>query len=832
MPDNKLETLNFEIGKYGPKHETLKDYETSIFKKIYEEAFESLDEILKNEGQLENNNIISFIGERGSGKTSCMLSFEKILIEALKEKSEILKDKSISEYNFETLDMIDPSFFTSTSNVLEIIIATLFKKFKESSDKSKKIEEQRNILLQFKKVYQTISIIENKYEFDGENYNKLLDLSASITLKEDIKNLIKSYLDFISNRKENSKLIIKIDDIDLNIKHSYEMVEQIRKYLVQENVIILIAVKLEQLEQIIKVNYKEDFRKDATGLDYEKMSYRYLEKLIPQNRRMYLLDLEKELKKINIKLFDNIGVVEKELRQLLYNKIKILFTDDKVKNNPILPKNLRELINFINIFNKLKDIKSDSPQKNELFKENILKFDNYFFNAWIEDNLTKDNKEIIKELHAKAVGEKNKYIVTKILEKLKQKFEENNKKLENINKYRFISTNISLGDVLENLDNLKKSVIDNESENFITAIKILYSRYIYEYYLDYKVDKKLNSLEYTDYEVLIGGEIIVSKNILYAPGYFENMSSSIFYNELKNIFGRYESILNNIENESTLGESELSKLKLDLEKIEFLSFLTYFFKDINAPDKRISGSLADHKKLGKARDEAFYNGIYDLSIKNIESIEFDLFSPFFFSLSEYRLLSRYVHNNVSLYDLVNNINQKIGSESRLEKINSNFFKDIYFRNIEVIEKTFKKLTSVSSSEKFEVIRRTYDKLAKLEIKTDIIKIDNTEKYKKLLDYLNKSQTRFYFNDIIFNPLSETLQEITKVREEIYNYLEDSTRRSGRLIGRDILKSIKIKNETLKNELEKFIDENESSTKLEFKDNIKIFFEQLLGTFND
>lgn len=832
MPDNKLETLNFEIGKYGPKCETLKDYETSIFKKIYEEAFESLDEILKNEGQLENNNIISFIGERGSGKTSCMLSFEKILIEALEKKSEILKGKSISEYHFETLEMIDPSFFTSTSNVLEIIIATLFKKFKESSDKSKNIEEQRNILLQFKKVYQTISIIENKYEFDGENYNKLLDLSASITLKEDIKNLIKSYLDFISNRKENSKLIIKIDDIDLNIKHSYEMVEQIRKYLIQENVIILIAVKLEQLEQIIKVNYKEDFRKDATGLDYEKMSYRYLEKLIPQNRRMYLLDLEKELKKINIKLFDNIGVVEKELRQLLYNKIKILFTDDKVKNNPILPKNLRELINFINIFNKLKDIKSDSPQKNELFKENILKFDNYFFNAWIEDNLTKDNKEIIKELHAKAVGEKNKYIVTKILEKLKQKFEENNKKLENINKYRFISTNISLGDVLENLDNLKKSVIDNESENFITAIKILYSRYIYEYYLDYKVDKKLNSLEYTDYEVLIGGEIIVSKNILYAPGYFENMSSSIFYNELKNIFGRYESILNNIENESTLGESELSKLKLDLEKIEFLSFLTYFFKDINAPDKRISGSLADHKKLGKARDETFYNGIYDLSIKNIESIEFDLFSPFFFSLSEYRLLSRYVHNNVSLYDLVNNINQKIGSESRLEKINSNFFKDIYFRNIEVIEKTFKKLTPVSSSEKFEVIRRTYDKLAKLEIKTDIIKIDNTEKYKKLLDYLNKSQTRFYFNDIIFNPLSETLQEITKVREEIYNYLEDSTRRSGRLIGRDILKSIKIKNETLKNELEKFIDENESSTKLEFKDNIKIFFEQLLGTFND
>ncbi|MGL5725423.1 hypothetical protein [Cetobacterium sp.] len=829
MPNNKLETLNFEIGKYGPKCETLKDYETSIFKKIYEEAFESLNEILENEGQLENNNIISFIGERGSGKTSCMLSFEKILIEALKEKSEILKDKNISEYHFETLDMIDPSFFTSTSNVLEIIIATLFKEFKESSNKSNNIEEQRNILLQFKKVYQTISIIENKYEFDGENYNKLLDLSASITLKKDINNLIKSYLDFVSKKEKKSKLIIKIDDIDLNIKHSYEMVEQIRKYLIQENVIVLIAVKLEQLEQIIKVNYKDDFKKTETGLDYEKMSYRYLEKLIPQNRRMYLLDLEKELKKINIKLFDEVGVLEKELRQLLYNKIRILFTDYKVKNNPILPKNLRELINFMNIFNKLKDIKDNSSEKNELFKENVLKFDNYFFNAWIEDNLTKDNREIIKELHAKAVGEKNKYIVTKILEKLNQSFEESNKKLENVNKYRFISTNISLGDVLENLDNLKKSVVDNESENFITSIKILYSRYIYEYYLDYKEDDRLNSSEYTDYEILIGGEIVVSKNILYAPEAFENISLNIFYTELKKLFNEYDTILNRIENEGTLEEDKFTELKLTLEKIEFLSFITYFFKDINAQDKRIGGNLTAHKKLGKAKDEAFYNGIYDLSNKNIESVEFDLFSPLFFSLSEYRLLNRYIYSNMNLFNFINNINQKIGENSKLKKINPNFFKGIYFRNIEIIEKTFKKLTPFSSSEKFEVIRKTFEGLGKLKINTDIIGIDNTKKYQELLNYLNKSETRTYFNNIIFTQISKENQEIIKTRDEVYNYIK-ITRRAMKNWKNDILE--KAKNEKLKSQLKEFLDKDISSNKLELRDNIEVFFKKLLGELND
>ncbi|WP_300362325.1 hypothetical protein, partial [Fusobacterium sp.] len=260
-----LGILKFKEGEYSPKIENGKDYDTSIFKKIYKNAFITLNEILKNsKTSEEQNNIIAFIGERGSGKTSVLKSFENILLSFKDNKDFFEKfikseDLNITNYDYKTIQIIDPSFFTAKSNILELVIARLFKEVKEEIKKrdcnegNYKLEEERELLLLFKKIYKNISIIESNYDFDGENYEKLIDLSASVDLKEDIKKLINNYLQFMFKSEKEKKLIIKIDDIDLNIRYAYEMVEQIRKYLSQENIIILMAVKLEQLEQIIKL---------------------------------------------------------------------------------------------------------------------------------------------------------------------------------------------------------------------------------------------------------------------------------------------------------------------------------------------------------------------------------------------------------------------------------------------------------------------------------------------------------------------------------------------------------------------------------------------------
>ena len=60
--------------------------------------------------------------------------------------------------------------------------------------------------------------------------------------------------------KPDGKLIIMIEDIDLHTNQATFMVEQIRKYLVQPNVVILLAIKLDQLAMLKRQQYTNEYK--------------------------------------------------------------------------------------------------------------------------------------------------------------------------------------------------------------------------------------------------------------------------------------------------------------------------------------------------------------------------------------------------------------------------------------------------------------------------------------------------------------------------------------------------------------------------------------------
>lgn len=53
---------------------------------------------------------------------------------------------------------------------------------------------------------------------------------------------------------KDSILLLRIDDIDLNAKEGNIMAEHIRKYFIQSNILVLMALKLDQLEIIKKTS--------------------------------------------------------------------------------------------------------------------------------------------------------------------------------------------------------------------------------------------------------------------------------------------------------------------------------------------------------------------------------------------------------------------------------------------------------------------------------------------------------------------------------------------------------------------------------------------------
>ena len=80
-----------------------------------------------------NNNIFSFIGDRGTGKTSCMISVASML----KSKEEIDKKvyPNIDKIKFTTIDLIDPAYFDKSHNLLSLFLAKLYKKYSQLLEK-------------------------------------------------------------------------------------------------------------------------------------------------------------------------------------------------------------------------------------------------------------------------------------------------------------------------------------------------------------------------------------------------------------------------------------------------------------------------------------------------------------------------------------------------------------------------------------------------------------------------------------------------------------------------------------------------------------------------
>lgn len=105
--------IKFKDGEENiPIIENAAQLETSVFKNQYILADKIFKTLKKDANAREYNNIISFCGDRGTGKTSCMMSFREQCKSSYKDCFFIKE--------------IDPSFLTRhtilSSSLLEICI--------------------------------------------------------------------------------------------------------------------------------------------------------------------------------------------------------------------------------------------------------------------------------------------------------------------------------------------------------------------------------------------------------------------------------------------------------------------------------------------------------------------------------------------------------------------------------------------------------------------------------------------------------------------------------------------------------------------------------------
>lgn len=518
--------LTFNIGdETRPKVENLfVSSEPSFFYEVYEKALGLIAEILeqnstnrKNEkdGLLfqERNNIIAFVGDRGTGKTSCMKTVYHTLPnqDNLKDASLNKLHDRIKEFKIVTLPTIDPSYFEERHKILDIVVAHMFEAFQEQLkrketpfyEQSDSQKNRQTLIHSFKKVKDCLDTIKKtpSASYDtNDTIEKLSEMANGIDLKDSIQKLIDCYLTFFGG----NVLAIAIDDLDLQIKYAYDMVECMRKYLILPNVIILIGVKMSQLNDLMKQYYYQE-NKDLISTNRltdttENMAGRYLSKLIPFNQRIFIPSIGEHFDK-NIKINSKgavviKGTINKLVLNLIYIKTRYLFYH--AGNNPslIIPRNLRDLLNLISLLLHMEDISDKHTEDDKLnTQKNRLRFRNYFIDTWCCENLSAEMYAFIKELETLEASNINKRVIDFLLQLIQSQVG----KFQNIiyREMKFESTviyianrgyNVSLGDVGYVLDKLSNNYSIPYITKFVFALKTIYSFFLYRLFEEQKDD--------------------------------------------------------------------------------------------------------------------------------------------------------------------------------------------------------------------------------------------------------------------------------------------------------------------------------------------------------
>lgn len=377
------------------KSEDVNEFDDSIFSEVYQNATKAVKDIISlnekyrdwkdcgierfsNENYISN--VISFLGERGMGKSSAMLSFAYYLKKFYKKEfiaGEKYKITSNNNLGFYVMSKIDAAMIGAGENLLDIVLAKMWDDYilKENN-----LEIDKYISEHIKGKFSEVKKLYGEYQnfsknisqgvlAQNSNLSELHTLSRSINLRKIFSELIDCYLTSMDKEYRDNYLVICIDDLDIVKDCAYNILEQIRMFLTIPRVIILITADIDRLILDVSSLFSEKLLSDYTGedeyIDMVRVYARdYLAKILPVNMRIYMPFLNA--------IDGEISIHKDEVFSLVYKDTKLIskidenrFTKDVIAkylgillypDNIAYPHTYKSLRDKINGISELKSI--------------------------------------------------------------------------------------------------------------------------------------------------------------------------------------------------------------------------------------------------------------------------------------------------------------------------------------------------------------------------------------------------------------------------------------------------------------------------------------------
>ena len=406
------------------------------------------------------NNIIAFCGHRGQGKTSAMVSFSKAL-----EKLHLMQKPQVKSFwaecvgqktdwekwEFIVVDPVDPTSMEQTDSILRILLSRLFIKVRKAYEDRKgttwrqdQLDQLMNrVMGDFRDCYKILDTLKEKRQNDYyyDDLSSLVDLGDSSCMKQKMNQLVEDCCEFLSPTKERRKmLVLQLDDTDLNAQHAYEILEDIRKYLVIPGVIVLMATEMTQLSLIVEQHFVREFKEvisyserqldpqdTLNRMNCHNSAENYIGKLFPSMHQIHLPALDEVICGAYSELFlhyldenqqdllasgraDKDSEYQKVLISRIYEKTRIVLLEPKSYLHNLLPSSMRQLTHFLTVLKEMPDLdpamslhkiihSSDSTAREQKGKllHNLDLLSGYFRHVWCPIHLTTlENMEMQK----------------------------------------------------------------------------------------------------------------------------------------------------------------------------------------------------------------------------------------------------------------------------------------------------------------------------------------------------------------------------------------------------------------------------------------------------
>lgn len=383
----------------------LKDQmEQSIFKEIYAKAEKLMHSILKNsedvvcegckdeqtkDGPVKDEqitNVIAFLGARGRGKTSAMLSFLLSLDELQLQPDECGKLNNCIRMKVLKLPYIDAAILAEKEFVLDVILAQMWDRFEECIKNPMKGRNDISFNQLVKHIGEQFAVVRKAYltlrekeegsrsvqtDKDEPTAGALHELSASMNLRKELHALVRNYIRLLNydvyashfQRTDAGCLVIAIDDIDMSGKKAQLILEQVRRFLSIPGIVVLVTADIDRLKQMCESKYIDIYKSLDAMQSLHMFVNDYLEKVLPSNLRIYMPELNEIHSDIEIQkgMLENWNPQLKNktekgmILEIMSEKCHIQFDVSRNRRHFLQSTSLRTMANYFESISQLED---------------------------------------------------------------------------------------------------------------------------------------------------------------------------------------------------------------------------------------------------------------------------------------------------------------------------------------------------------------------------------------------------------------------------------------------------------------------------------------------